>query len=88
VVAVRGCKIANVIMDIRVFIRLHELINTKQTGTPIQLAKKLEISERSLHYYIAFMKNELKAPIVYDRKIETYWYETECNICFTNKSMI
>ncbi len=75
-------------MDIRVFIRLHELINTKQTGTPIQLAKKLEISERSLHYYIAFMKNELKAPIVYDRKIETYWYETECNICFTNKSMI
>ena len=70
-------------MDIRVFIRLHELINTKQTGTPNQLAKKLEISERSLHYYIAFMRKELKAPIVYDRKKQTYWYESECNICFT-----
>ena len=75
-------------MDIRVFIRLHELINSKQTGTPRQLAKKLDLSERSLHYYIAFMKNELKAPIVYDRKIETYWYEAACNICFTNKSII
>ena len=70
-------------MNIRVFIRLHELINTKQTGTPMQLAKKLEISERSLHYYISFMRKQLKAPIVYDRKNQTYWYESECNICFT-----
>jgi hypothetical protein len=82
---VSGCKIANEIMDIRVFIRLHELIITKQTGTPKQLAKKLEISERSVHYYIAFMKNEMKAPVVYDNKLETYLYETECKICFINK---
>ncbi len=69
-------------MDIRVFIRLHELIQSKQTGTPKQLAHKLEISERSVHYYIAFMKNEMKAPIVYDSKQETYWYETDCKLCF------
>lgn len=74
-------------MDIRIVIKLNEFIITKQTGTPMQLAKKLEISERSLHYYIAFMRKELKAPIVYDKKKETYWYETECTICFTNKSM-
>jgi transcriptional antiterminator len=53
-------------MDIRVFIRLHELINSKQTGNLMQLAQKLEISERSVSYYIAFMRNELKAPIIYD----------------------
>lgn len=72
-------------MDIRVFIRLHELIITKQTGGPKQLAQKLEISERSVHYYIAFMKNEMKAPIVYDSKLETYLYETICKLCFINE---
>jgi transcriptional antiterminator len=69
-------------MDIRIFIRLHELITIKQTGTPKQLAYKLELSERSVHYYIAFMKNEMKAPVVYDTKLETYRYETECKLCF------
>lgn len=69
-------------MDIRVFIRLHELIKNKQTGKLKQLAQKLEISERSVNYYIAFMRNELKAPIIYDRKLETYLYETECRLCF------
>jgi hypothetical protein len=71
-------------MDIRVFIRLHELIQKKQTGNLKQLAQKLEISERSVNYYIAFMRNELKAPIIYDRKLETYLYETECRLCFIN----
>ena len=69
-------------MNIRIFIRLHELILAKQTGSPKQLAEKLELSERNVHYYIAFMKNEMKAPIVYDSKQETYWYETDCKLCF------
>lgn len=69
-------------MDVRILIRIDEQIKTKQTGTPKQLAQKLEISERSVHYYIAFMKNEMKAPIVYDNKLATYFYEIECNICF------
>jgi hypothetical protein len=37
-----------------------------------------------VHYYIAFMKNEMKAPVVYDNKLETYLYETECKLCFIN----
>ena len=69
-------------MDIRVFILLHELIQKKQTGNLKQLAQKLEISERSVNYYIAFMRDELKAPIIYDRKLETYLYKTECKLCF------
>ena len=72
-------------MDIRVFIRLHELIKNKQTGNLKQLAQKLDISERSVNYYIAFMRNELKAPIIYDRKLETYLYETECKLCFVGQ---
>jgi transcriptional antiterminator len=72
-------------MDIRVFIRLHELIQKKQTGNLKQLAQKLEISERSVNYYIAFMRNDLKAPIIYDRKLEMYLYETECKLCFVGE---
>ena len=69
-------------MNIRIFIRLYELIVTKQTGMPIELAKKVEISDRTLHYYITFMKNQMKAPIVYDNKLVSYIYETECKLCF------
>jgi transcriptional antiterminator len=65
--------------------RLHELISSKQTGNLKQLAQKLEISERSVSYYIAFMRNELKAPIIYDRKLETYLYEAECKLCFVSE---
>jgi predicted DNA-binding transcriptional regulator YafY len=72
-------------MNIRVFIRLHELIVAKETGTPKQLAQKLEISERSIYYYVSFMQNEMNAPIVYDRKRETYMYEMKCKICFKGK---
>jgi len=35
-----------------------------------------------VHYYIAFMKNEMKAPVVYDNRLETYLYEMECKLCF------
>ncbi len=33
-------------------IDIHEQIRRKKTGTPVALAKKLGISERSLYYYI------------------------------------
>lgn len=72
-------------MDIRIFIRLHELIKNKQTGNLKQLAQKLALSERSVNYYIAFMRNELKAPIIYDRKLGSYLYETECKLCFVGE---
>lgn len=73
-------------MDIRVFIRLHELIIiTKKTGAPNNWLKNWKISERSVHYYIAFMKNEMKAPIVYDNKLETYLYEKTCKLCFVEQ---
>ena len=80
-VATFSCKIVFV-MDIRIFIRLHELIDSKQTGNLRNLSNRLEISERSVNYYIAFMRNELKAPIVYDRKSESYLYESDCKLCF------
>ena len=69
-------------MDIRIIIRLNELIAAEQTGSPKELASKLDISIRTVHNYIAFMKNEMKAPVVYDNRLETYLYEMECKLCF------
>lgn len=54
--------------------RLDELIRTKGTGAPKQLARRLGISERSLFEYISLMK-ELGAPIRYSRSTQSYWYE-------------
>lgn len=75
-------KLQNLLMDIRIFIRLHELIQTAQTGTPKDLAHKLGFSERSLHYYISFMKKEMNAPIVWDALKNSYVYERPCGLCF------
>ena len=69
-------------MDIRIIIRIHELITTRQTGTPKELAEKLELSERTVYNYIAYMREELKAPIVYNTALCNYCYEEDCQLNF------
>lgn len=53
---------------------LDRLIRTKAGGTPTQLAAKLQISIRSLYYYINFLRN-VGAPIKYCRISKRYYYE-------------
>jgi hypothetical protein len=72
-------------MDIRIIIRLDCLIRIQGTGKPNDLSVKLGISNRRLYEYIAFMKCELNAPIIYERYKQTYRYEKECNFCFDGK---
>lgn len=55
------------------------------TGSPKSLASKLAISERSVYNYIAFMKKELQAPIVYSYENQTYVYSQEWEFKFNNK---
>jgi transcriptional antiterminator len=69
-------------LDIRIIIRLNELIAAEQTGSPKELASKLDISIRSVYNYIAFMKKEMKAPIVYNYQRLSYVYENECEFNF------
>ena len=71
-------------MNVIILSQLHDLIKAEKTGTPKELAEKLQISPRSLHYYIVFMKTKMNAVIVYDKKTETYIYGEECKLCFTN----
>lgn len=56
------------------FNRLDDLIARKATGTPKELADKLEISESTLYEYLIVMK-DLGAPIRYDKLRSTYYYE-------------
>jgi predicted DNA-binding transcriptional regulator YafY len=72
-------------MDIRIIIRLHNFIQLEQTGTPKDLGFKLGISTRTLYEYIAFMKQELNAPIVYERQKQSYKYSILCGLCFEGK---
>ncbi|GEP94182.1 HTH domain-containing protein [Chitinophaga cymbidii] len=64
------------------------LIRIKGTGNPSQLAKRLNISERTLYEFLRMMK-DLGAPIEYDRYKESYYYGEKggFNIKFT-KSVI
>ena len=56
--------------------RIDHLIRIKGTGSPVQLAGKLGVSERSVYEYINLMK-EFGAPIKFDAYRETYFYEKE-----------
>ena len=73
-------------MNIRVIIRIHDLICIERTGKPTQFAEKIGVSKRTLYEYLSFMKNELNAPIVFNREKESYRYYMECGLCFIEKN--
>jgi hypothetical protein len=52
------------------------------TGKPSALASVLEVSERTVYNYIAFMKEELKASINYCNVKESYYYKEPPGFCF------
>lgn len=54
--------------------RIDGIIQKKSSGTPAQLAAKLDISESTLYEFIAVMK-EMGAPIQYDKFNCRYYYE-------------
>lgn len=66
-------------MDTSIFFRIQRidhLISIKGTGTPKQLAKRLNMAERTIYQYIKLIKN-LGAPISYSRTKESYLYDEE-----------
>ena len=60
---------------------LDYLIRVKATGNPRSLAKKLNISLRTVHEYISTLK-ALGAPINYNRVKGTYYYDENGRFCF------
>jgi len=54
--------------------RLDQLIKLKATGTPGQLAKKLNTTERTVYRMIKDLK-EIGCPIYFDKVRKSYCYE-------------
>ena len=61
-------------MDIRTIMRLNTLIAKANTGTPAELAKTLGRTQRTVHSYVRFMREDLNAPIAYCNTERTYHY--------------
>jgi hypothetical protein len=57
--------------------RLDQLIRLKATGTPAELAEKLNISKRQVHNIIDEMKADFSCPIVYSKIHNSYVYEKQ-----------
>ncbi len=63
--------------------RMDALIRRKSTGTPCQLARKLDISRSSVHNYIQILK-KLGAPVVYCSRSRSYTYTERFTLDFNN----
>ncbi len=71
-------------MEVKIFHRLSRIdlmISKANTGTPIELAKKMKVSERCVRYYISLLK-KLGAPIEFSRKRRSYHYKQNGYFCF------
>lgn len=53
---------------------INRLIKSRSTGSPDQLANKINVSKRTIFEFIKLMK-EYGAPIKYDRHRRTYFYD-------------
>ena len=54
--------------------RLDQLIRLKATGSPTDLAAKLNISERHVYNIINKIKEVYRAPLEFDKNINSYTY--------------
>lgn len=61
--------------------RLHELIRRKATGTPEQLAARLEMSRANMYRYLEELKT-FGAPVKYCKHRRCYYYEEPFNLEF------
>ncbi|MCD7925664.1 MAG: hypothetical protein LUI85_13630 [Bacteroides sp.] len=59
---------------------MDSMIQRRNTGSPTEFAKKLEISRSTFFEYIAYMRDELMLNIQYNRYTENYYYDGN-NLC-------
>ncbi|MGY4383391.1 putative DNA-binding transcriptional regulator YafY [Pedobacter sp. UYP24] len=64
--------------------QLHALIKRKATGPPVQLAKRLRVSERTVFSYISILKAQ-GAEIKFSRARQSYYYTCDGFFDFTFK---
>ena len=62
------------LVNLATVISLDNLIRTGVSGRPEELAKKLNLSRTNFFDTIAFLREEMQAPIIYDVKVKMYKY--------------
>ncbi|MGS2740274.1 DNA-binding protein [Sinomicrobium pectinilyticum] len=62
--------------------QLHQLIVKEATGSPPQLARLMQISERKVYQLIEQLK-DIEAPVSYSRVHKTYFYEDDFDLQVT-----
>lgn len=58
------------------------LIEKERTGTPSELAEKLNVSERTIYSYVNMLKKEMNAPIEFNKFRKTYQFERPGKLCW------
>ena len=72
----------NIFTDLFLLQRIDHLILTRATGTPVELAERLSISERKLYRLIGELRDQ-GFPIAYDKPADTYYYSEPVKIEFS-----
>jgi transcriptional antiterminator len=49
-----------------------QLVEKERTGSPKEVAEKLEISNRMIHNYVQLLKDNFNVPIEYNRYKKSY----------------
>ena len=56
---------------------MDNLIRRKATGNPAEFARRLGMSISGMHYVLRKLKEDLGAPIAYDKKMGCYYYQEQ-----------
>jgi predicted DNA-binding transcriptional regulator YafY len=72
----------NIFQELYLLQRIDYLVRTRATGTPVQLASRLNSSERKVYRIIGALR-DLGFPIAYDKQGDTYYYKAPVKIDFS-----
>jgi hypothetical protein len=61
-------------MNLKILLNIVDLIKIENTGSPADLSRSVNISERMLYKYMEYLKHEFNAPVKYSRKRKTYYF--------------
>ena len=64
----------NFLRQLQVLRKIDDLIRDRATGTPGELAQRLDISRSSVFYYINILK-KVGAPVSYSKRLKSYFYK-------------
>ncbi len=64
-------------MNLDKIIYFIHLVDKERTGTAKAAAEKIGVSERMIFNYVNFLKNQLNAPISYNREKQSFVFTEE-----------